>query len=278
MHFSDLKEIVKSCQKGPLASVVAVFASVEQSLKHRSTVHIYVDEDGDWHNRRREATFVSSELHALSFAAVEEVVKDNWCYEYSLKDGDVVVDVGAGIGDHAVVFSRLVGPKGLVIAIEAHPRTFRCLVKTIESNRLSNVIAVNVAASDQDGELGMSDGESYASSSIVTGGRVVPVKTRRLDDILSELGVSSPSLIKMNIEGAETAALLGMNETLRIAPHIVVSCHDFIADDGGDPVLRTYNDVKNILQDAGYDLRPAREDFSFSPWLRYYLYGSRILR
>ena len=273
MHFRSLKQIVKSCQKGPLAPIVAVLASIEQSFKHRSAVHIYIDKNGDWHNNRREAAFVSTELHALSFSAVKEAVLDQWCYDYMLKEGDVVIDIGAGIGDDAVVFSRLVGPKGRVIAIEAHPRTFRCLLKTIESNSLSNVVAINVAVSDQDGEVGMTDGESYQSNSIVSGGHGVQITARRLDEILDELGVLHPTLVKMNIEGAETAALLGMNETLRVVPHIVVSCHDFVADGGGEPALRTHNDVKKILQHSGYRLRPAREDSR--PWFPYYLYGAK---
>ena len=263
--------MVKSCQKGPFAPVVAALASIEQSFKHRSVVRIYIDKDGDWHNHRREATFVSTGLHALSLNAVKDAALDQWCYDYMLKEGDVVVDIGAGIGDDAVIFSKLVGPKGRVIAIEAHPRTFRCLLKTIESNSLSNVVAINVAVSDQDGEVGMTDGESYQSSSMVTGGHAFQITTRRLDDILSELGILSPTLVKMNIEGAETSALLGMNEILRVVTHIVVSCHDFIADGGGEPAMRTYNDVKNILEYSGFSLRPVREDSR--PWFPYYLYG-----
>ena len=273
MLFKKLKEIIKSFQEGPFAPVVATFASIQQSLKHLSVVHIYVDNDGDWHNNRREANFVATELHALSYSAVEKSVIDQWCYDYRLKTGDVVIDIGAGVGDDAVVFSRLVGSTGQVIAIEAHPRTFRCLVKTIELNDLKNVIAINIAASDRDGDVGMSDGENYQTSSIVNGGHVVQVKARRLDDILRELGAAKPSLVKMNIEGAETGALLGMKETLRDFPQIAVSCHDFIAEAGGDPAFRTYDDVKKILQDAGYDLRAAREDSR--PWFPYYLYGSK---
>lgn len=273
MYFRKLKQIVKMYQKGIFAPVVAIVASIAQSLKHRSAVHIYIDKDGDWHNRRREVTFVATELHALCFKSVAAAVMDSWCYDYVLKTGDVVIDIGAGIGDHAVVFSRLIGPQGRVIAIEAHPRTYRCLLKTIKSNNLHNVIAINVAASDRNGEVGMAYGENYQSSRIVTGGHTVQVKASRLDDILGALGVSNPSLVKMNIEGAETAALLGMAKTLRDVPHIVVSCHDFIADMGGEPALRTYNDVKKILQLSGYSLEPARDDLR--PWFPYYLYGAK---
>ncbi len=274
MPFVGFVEYVKACRQKPLLrQIVALLASAQQSFKYRSLVHIYIDRDGDWRNCRSEVTFVSTELHALSFAAVEESVMDQWCYDYRLKEGDIVVDIGAGIGDEAVVFSKLVGPEGCVIAIEAHPRTFRCLEKTIALNGLKNIIAVNLAVSDQEGEVGMSDGENYQTSSMVTGNLVMKVGARRLDNILRELAVATPNLVKINIEGAELAALRGMEQCLQRIPHIAVSCHDFIADRGGNSVLRTYAGAKKILQSSGFDLRTAREDSR--PWFRYYLYGSK---
>lgn len=273
MSLRSFSVFVKSLQAGIFAPVVALLASVAQTLKYRSVVHVYIDKDGDWHNRRREVTFVATELHALSLSAVEDAVMDQWCYGYMLKAGDVVVDVGAGIGDDAVIFSKLVGPTGRVIAIEAHPRTFRCLLKTIQQNGLLNVVAINLAVSNNEGLVGMTDGESYQSRSIVNAGSSIEVVARRLDDILADVGESSPMLVKMNIEGAETAALLGMKKTLSLVPHIVVSCHDFLADGGGAPVLRTFNDVKTILQRSGYSCRQRPEDCR--PWFRYYIYGAK---
>lgn len=38
----------------------------------------------------------------------------------------------------------------------------------------------------------------------------------------------------MNIDGAETAALLGMGERLHVIPQIVGSRHDFVTDGGGE--------------------------------------------
>ena len=38
--------------------------------------------------------------------------------------GDIVLDVGAGTGTEALPLSQLVGDKGKVVSIEAHPATF----------------------------------------------------------------------------------------------------------------------------------------------------------
>jgi hypothetical protein len=40
------------------------------------------------------------------------------------RPGDTVIDVGANIGVLSLLASRLVGPSGRVLAIEAHPRTY----------------------------------------------------------------------------------------------------------------------------------------------------------
>jgi protein-L-isoaspartate O-methyltransferase len=61
--------------------------------------------------------------------------------EYVPREGDVVIDVGAYTGDTVVIFSKLVGEEGRVIAFEPDTRNFEELVKTIQNLRLKNVIA-----------------------------------------------------------------------------------------------------------------------------------------
>ena len=48
--------------------------------------------------------------------------------------GDAVIEVGANIGFFAVVLNRLVGPTGRFHVVEAQPRTFALLRKTMELN------------------------------------------------------------------------------------------------------------------------------------------------
>ncbi len=44
-----------------------------------------------------------------------------------LKEGDVAVDVGAHVGYYARLFSELVGPEGLVVAVEPDPQNLSFL-------------------------------------------------------------------------------------------------------------------------------------------------------
>jgi len=234
-------------------------ATIEQSLRHHSPVRVYVDQDGDWYNCRREVTYVSPELNVTSWAMAQRVVMRLWCFDYELKEGDTVIDIGAGIGDDVVGFSRLVGKEGRVIAIEAHPDTYRCLQKTVAANKLDNVICLNIAVSEKEGEIEISNGDNFLSNSIMSGVSSVKVSARVLDDTLKEINIKKIDLIKMNIEGAETAALLGMHDTLTKTPHVVISCHDFKADRGEDPIFKTFSDVEKILHEAGYNFRRGNE-------------------
>lgn len=274
MALRSLKDRFKRLQKGPFRLVVAIAASIQQSWKHSSFVIIYPDRDGDWVNRQREAIFVSPELNVARYRTVLANVLDLWCFKCPLDAGDTVVDVGAGIGDEAVAFSKLVGQSGRVLAIEAHPRTYRCLVKTIRANGLRNVTALNIAVLDAEGEISISDGPEFLANTILGQNPGPLIRGAALDDIAREAGISRPAFIKMNIEGAEAMAVKGMRELLANGSTIVISCHDFIADSyGGGPDFRTRAKVFEALHNAGYEITRRCDDTR--DYVRDYLYGSR---
>ncbi|WP_295396384.1 FkbM family methyltransferase [uncultured Thiodictyon sp.] len=266
-----IKNSFKSLQKGRLRWFVAVVASIEQSIRYFSPVLIYVDRDGDWYNCRRHFTLVAPELNVTPRQSAVRAVTDYWNWNHGVRTGNTVVDIGAGIGDDVVIFSELVGVEGCVVAIEANPRTFRCLMKTVKANQLVNVVGVNAAIADTNGYTNMSDELNHLSNNIVSGRGDVSVRVLTLESALAEVNIESVDFVKMNIEGAEVAALRGMTELLKKIPRIVVSCHDFKANRGEGECFRTFDDVKQILEKYFGVLRRADDP---RPEVSFYLYGS----
>src|SRR6185295_8723804 len=70
-----------------------------------------------------------------------------------LKDGDIFIDVGANVGYHTLLASRLVGANGKVFAIEAASKTYAQLLKNLSENQVNNVTAFHVAVSDIPGQV-----------------------------------------------------------------------------------------------------------------------------
>jgi FkbM family methyltransferase len=180
------------------------------------------------------------------------------------------VDVGAGTGWETLFFSRSVGRSGRVISIEAHPKVFRCLSRMRAENRLENVTLVQTAVADQEGEVELSDSPEHEANSIIGTVSGIRVGCTTLDYIFRSLGLSRVDFLKMNIEGAEKLALSGMGEMVRKTKNVCISCHDFLANEGGPNELRTRADVIAFLKENDFvvSLRESEGDF-----IRNYVYG-----
>lgn len=225
-----------------------LFANAAISLRGRDGRCFSVDPIGNWINRQEQATFVSPTVHAARYETVRLSILDAWCHTYTPSAGDVVFDIGAGIGDEAVIFSHLV-PDGRVYAVEAHPRTFACMQRTAELSGVANVTLLPCALADKDGSLSISTGLSHVSNTIMNGGDI-EVPARSLSSLCRELNIGRIDFLKMNIEGAERLAVQGFDD-LDIR-HIAISCHDFIADMGGGDFYRTREEVLRALRSLGY--------------------------
>jgi len=208
--------------------------------------------EDDWVQRFPSCTLVEPRLTLWTPKQIERHVFDWWMYQYVPSEGDTIVDVGAGSGWETLFFSRSVGMSGRVISIEAHPRTFRCLSKMCEKNRLENVTLVQAAVGDQEREVQLSDSEEHEANGIIGVGSGIRVPGTTLDYVFRSLGLSRVDLLKMNIEGAERLALSGMGEMAERTKHVCISCHDFVANEGGSNEMRTKADVITFLKQNGF--------------------------
>ena len=101
----------------------------------------------------------------------------------------------------------------------------------------------------------------------------VQITAVTLDELLDDLHIREPSLIKMNIEGAETAALRGAYRTLQSNARWVVSCHDFVSHLPGYESSATYSEVYAAIKESGLQISPSRVDDR--PWIPFYIYAHR---
>jgi len=136
-----------------------------------------------------------------------------------LREGDTCVDVGAHWGYFSLIAGARVGPSGRVLAVEADPRVFAILNRTVSLNPGLNVEALHVAAAAEPGTLVLNGyderGDNWGISSIATpqGGATFEVRAEPLDELLDRNRVREVGLLKMDIEGAEVLALRGCERT-----------------------------------------------------------------
>lgn len=129
-----------------------------------------------------------------------------------IRPGDVVVDVGANIGVHAVSFAATAGR---VIAIEAQRRLIDILRMNTADNGLTNIECIHAVAGVGDGALNVPT-PNYASISnfaaLALGGHAVGERVPIL--ALDRLSLTNCRLIKIDVEGMELDVLRGGQETV----------------------------------------------------------------
>lgn len=230
--------------------------------------------DGVWRHEFADGVVFDTKVTTMTPALLDARAQDIFTWGYLPQTGDVVVDAGAGTGSELRTFSRLVGPEGRVLAIEAHPGTFRCLRLTAEAYGLANVVLINAAVADRSGELGITDLFAGRGNTVIGGGRqvhVVPAVT--LDDLLEAHDLDEVALLKMNIEGAEKLAIRGMRRAVARIRHVAISCHDFKARRTGDVSFVSRATVERFLREEGYAIGSRPRDPRAS--VCDYLYGTR---
>lgn len=166
-----------------------------------------------------------------------------------VRRGQVVYDIGANVGSYTLLSARLVGPTGLVVAVEPLPENVRYLERHLELNRLDNVSIIPAAATDRVGTLRFRGTADRVTSHIAADGEVI-VDGTTVDTIASAPGARPPDCIKIDVEGAEADVLRGAVHTLATQrPTIFLATH-------GDDVLQ---ECRTLLESADYALEPIRD-------------------
>jgi FkbM family methyltransferase len=179
----------------------------------------------------------------------------------ALKEGDIVLDIGAYSGVTSIIFAQLAGARGRVYAFEADETNHECAQINIEmSSRilgLKNILLLHKAVwSNNDGLLFSNEGAMGSSAVSITGGnrgieRVVP--SILLQDFFAAHELDHADFVKIDIEGGEievleasASFLKSMNARLIVEPHLVAG---FMSTDR----------CCRLLQSAGYKVQIRRK-------------------
>lgn len=180
-----------------------------------------------------------------------------------LRSGMTVVDIGANIGYYTIIAARRVAPGGKVIAFEPEPENFAFLNASVEKNGFKNVSLHNLAVSDKAEKINLNLYESNKGKHSIVKDSVdsrefsetILIQSIALDEFLKTQGVSQIDIIKMDIEGAESLALSGMQKTLAKANVLFMEfTPDSVRKAGHDPVA-----VLALLRSGGFILKEIDE-------------------
>jgi len=180
-----------------------------------------------------------------------------------VREGGVCWDVGAERGWFALLMGQIVGPRGNVDAFEAFSLTWTKLQANIALNKFGWVHPYNRAVSDRNGimaflpssevevtvdHLRFSSGYGYLTSD--SNPNSIEVEAITLDTHAEIQGIDHLDFIKMDIEGAEIAALRGGEKVIqRFQPIIAIEYNRAACRRAGS----SWEELDHLLECYGYD-------------------------
>jgi FkbM family methyltransferase len=165
-------------------------------------------------------------------------------FEREIFPGAVVYDIGANVGYFSLLAAVLAGPEGRVFAFEPLPRNLAFLRRHVALNDLGNIVAVVPAAvSEHSGEAAFDRGASSAMGHLTESGGIA-VKVVALDEMVAAGELPPPDFMKVDVEGAEYAALKGAQDLLKkYRPVLFLDTHQ----------REAHRPTIALLQELGYD-------------------------
>jgi FkbM family methyltransferase len=177
-----------------------------------------------------------------------------------LKPGDIFVDIGSHFGYFTLLASRLVGPTGKVVAIEAMPSTYAMISQNVARNGLKNVELHNCAAFNKTQKLTFRDfGVVHSSLNTAfdvrgalegkdAGFTEISVNAVPADELLAQYRSRRIAMIKIDAESSEEFVLEGLSETLKHnRPAILLELGGSNTDDAS-----RVGKIVGLLEAAGY--------------------------
>ncbi|RYU77751.1 FkbM family methyltransferase [Hymenobacter persicinus] len=191
---------------------------------------------------------------------------EKWCdttalNKYKVSPGDVIVDIGAGMGEEIIVLSHRVGPTGKVYAVEANPQVCSILERVAKLNKLDNTVIANLAINSSNEDITLTDdADSYLAGTLFNKtasatAKVYKVRGVTMDTFFEENNITHIDLLKSNIEGAERFVVDSISKKyVNRIKCVAISCHDFRYAVDGNEFFKTKEYVSKFLTDNGFEI------------------------
>lgn len=190
-----------------------LFKGVKKRCYHKNILFdLYID---DW---IQENLFFLGEYEAPELSFLED----------TLKEGDVFIDIGANIGLYTLLASTLVGENGKVISFEPFAYNFNRLKHNVAQNFNKNIVLEKLAVSEKKEKITIAydakeANRGMASAYLTDFSYSETTDSTSIDGYFRENSLNKVNFIKIDIEGGEFPALLGMRETLnKYGPVILI--------------------------------------------------------
>jgi FkbM family methyltransferase len=173
-----------------------------------------------------------------------------------LHSGDVVYDIGANYGFFSLLAAKMVQQPGQVYAFEPVPQNAAMIQLNARLNSFHHVKVIALAVSDKEETQQIwlthhPGGATLTSIGVIPPDKVskLKVKTVSIDILIDRGELHPPSLMKIDVEGAELLVLHGMSKTLRKYTPIVI----YEIDDSDEQSFsRKIEQAESLLKTFGY--------------------------
>ena len=249
--------MLKTKQKIALANLVQTVVMVVRRLVGKGSEAKVRRSDVEWDLDLREGIDFSIWLLG-SFEP--ETVR---CYQKIVKAGDIVLDIGANIGAHALLLAQAVGADGKVYAFEPTDFAFTKLSKncSINPGLAKRIHCLQCMLVDQE-VSGTPTPGLYSSWPLkedaglheLHQGRLMTTagaEARTLDSVISSLKLDRVDCIKLDIDGFECGMMRGASEVLtRCKPVIIMELAPYALKEQGESL----HELIGLLKQYGYAL------------------------
>jgi len=193
---------------------------------------------------------------ALSIFKIYEPNQTEIVKKY-VREGDIVIDIGAHVGYYTLLMAQLVGENGKVYSFEPDPVNFQLLKKSVEINGFENVVLIQKAVSNITDKVKLFLGDDDSAINRIYDAKLgdakesIDVDSVTIDEYFKE-NDELINFIKLDSEGSEVKIINGMKQFLSRNKELVMMTEFFpflIKKSGDEP-----NQYLKSLEKSGFSL------------------------